>query len=738
VKLRTSLFALVAGTAVPLVALAAVLAYFLLAHETATFRAGAQDRNRAFMTAVDTELRGHFTALRALAASQSLERDDMRAFQSEAMRVVATHPAWSAVILADRSGQQLVNTKYTFGERLPRVSDTASFDAVVNGARPEIGHVAAGPRGNWAVPMRLPILRDGAVRYILTAPIRPDAFLRLIQEQHFPDGWAAGLLDSTGRFVARVPERAPGSLASTDLRDALAGAPEGWYRGSTLEGSDAFTAFRTSEFSRWTVAVSVPATQLLAAGWHTAGYTLLGAVLSLLLAVAIALVVGGRIAAPIAAVASRARAMAHGNAGALTAPAQAGIDEVRALERALAEAGDAVLEREMLRDREETALKAADRAKDEFLAMLGHELRNPLSAITASAHVLRLAHPGDAAATRAHGVIERQTRQMTRLVEDLLDVSRLTMGKVSLEPERFDLAELVRSAVLAWRSVAARPEERVQLRLESAWVCADRARIEQVVGNLLDNADKFSPSGSAIRVRVARSGEHALLEVEDRGEGIPPDMLARIFDAFVQAPQDLSRSRGGMGLGLALVRRLVELHHGSVTATSGGAGTGATFTVRLPIVAPPHGSAVTPLPADAGLAPQRILVVEDNEDARTMLATMLELEGHQVRAVGTGAAALETAHAWHPVVMIVDIGLPDIDGYAIARRMRELAAPPRLLALSGYGQAEDERRAYDAGFDVHLTKPVDPELLRRVLAGMTRGAHNTASRPPTSSAFEPG
>jgi signal transduction histidine kinase/ActR/RegA family two-component response regulator len=722
-KLHTSLFVLVAGTGVPLLALAAVLAYFLLAHEATTFRDGTLDRNRALISAVDAEIRGHFTSLRALAASRSLEQDDLAAFHAEAARVVGTHGDWGTLVLSDANGQQLVNTRLPFGAPLPKVSDRPSFDAVVRSARPTVGSVSRGPHGNYHVPMRLPIVRDGAVKYVLTAAIDPRAFLRLIEEQQFPAGWAAALLDASGRFVARVPERLPGELASADLRAALGREPEGWYRGTTLEGMDTFTAHRTSGYSNWAVGVAVPAPQVFAAAWRTAAFMSVAALLLLGLAVAFAYVMGRRIAAPIAAVAARARALARGHPDALLMPAQAGIEEVRSVEHALAEAGDAVLEREALRDREENALKAADKAKDEFLAMLGHELRNPLSAITASAHVLRLARPGDASATRAHAVIERQARQMTRLVEDLLDVSRLTMGKVTLELDRFDLAEIVQHAATAWREAGDRSPGRLELSLSSACVHADRARIEQVVSNLLDNADKFSPAGMPVTVRVERRGARAVLEVADRGEGIAPAMLARIFDPFVQAPQDLARARGGMGLGLALVRRLVELHGGSVDASSEGLGHGATFVVTLPAVEQ-AGSHRAP---SAGVHPaavvRRILVVEDNDDARVMLATMLELEGHVVRAVADGLGAVECARDWQPEVGIVDIGLPDIDGYELARRLRAPGAHPglRLVALSGYGQSDDARRAYEAGFDLHLTKPVDPAFLRDVLVALVPG-----------------
>jgi len=397
------------------------------------------------------------------------------------------------------------------------------------------------------------------------------------------------------------------------------------------------------------------------------------------------------------------------------------------LARALTEAADGIREREALRTRERLALREAYRAKDEFLAMLGHELRNPLSAITTAVQVMRAAPAGSGMETQARTIIERQSRQMTRLIEDLLDVSRLTMGKVRLHPEAFDLEQLVRHLVQTWEQSRRIEAGRVSVLTQPAWVRADRARVEQVFANLLDNATKFTPPNRVIAVEVRRDGDDAVLEVRDQGAGIAPEMLGEVFKLFVQGPQGPDRTRGGLGLGLAVVRRLVEMHGGSVRAASAGPNLGSTFTVRLPAVEPVLSAAEPPAPAVSGRL--RILVIEDNDDGREMLRTMLELHGHEVRVASTGVEGIAEARRWRADVVLLDVGLPDLDGYEVARRLhaeRE-TAHAKLVAITGYGQAEDEQRAYRAGIDVHVTKPVEPQELLRILAEVTRTPQGAAA-----------
>jgi CheY-like chemotaxis protein len=307
---------------------------------------------------------------------------------------------------------------------------------------------------------------------------------------------------------------------------------------------------------------------------------------------------------------------------------------------------------------------------------------------------------------------------MARLVGDLLDISRVAMGKVALERERFNLAEAAGNVLNTWRASGRVERHRLLQDLKPAWIDADRARIEQILSNLLDNAVKFTPAGKRIAVHTAQEGENAVLRVSDEGAGLAPGSAQRMFDLFVQGERGLDRAAGGLGVGLALVKRLTELHGGSVAAESAGPGRGATFSVRLPAVLPPaqRQAAVSPLV----LAPRKVLIVEDNDDARHMLHEALAFSGHDVREARDGASGLALAAEAHPDIALIDIGLPDLDGYEVARRLRAAPGGRRmgLIAITGYGQAEDQRRAYEAGFDAHLTKPVAPERLKQVMAGL--------------------
>jgi PAS domain S-box-containing protein len=369
------------------------------------------------------------------------------------------------------------------------------------------------------------------------------------------------------------------------------------------------------------------------------------------------------------------------------------------------------------RKQAEIALREANRAKDEFLAMLSHELRNPLAALTSSAHVLKVVPPSSADAVKARGVVERQTKHMTSLVSDLLDINRVTLGKLSLQRERFNAAETLFAVIDVWRATGRLESHMVSPSLEPVWVEGDRVRIEQIASNLLDNAIKFTPAGKKITVSLRREDREAVLRVADEGIGVAPEECSRIFDLFVQGNFS-PRAGGGLGIGLALVKRLAELHGGSAAAASEGQGRGMTFTVRLPAVDQPTVQAKTP---SVDVASRRsILIVEDNDDARQMLQAILSLDGHQVCAARDGKSGLGLAAETWPDLALIDIALPDMDGYEVARRLRTLNGDRRidLIAISAFGQARDQRRAYEVGFDAYLVKPVVPERLKQVIAGL--------------------
>jgi PAS domain S-box-containing protein len=370
------------------------------------------------------------------------------------------------------------------------------------------------------------------------------------------------------------------------------------------------------------------------------------------------------------------------------------------------------------RRRAEEALVEADRQKDEFLAMLAHELRNPLAPIRSSSELLARILPDEPRARAVIEVLQRQVRHLSHLVDDLLDVSRITQGRIELNLATVDVADVIAQAVETVESAIRERGQDLQIlsSYRSLYIQADMARLVQCLVNLLNNAIKYTDRGGRILLESRQEGDKAVIEVSDNGFGIAPNLLPRIFDLFVQSDRTLDRSQGGLGIGLSVVKRLIEMHGGTVSARSEGPGRGAVFTLRLPLVARPRLEARPAAPVS--VPPRRILVVDDNIDAANTLVMMLRLDGHEVEAVYAGQHALERVGTFQPQIVLLDIGLPGMDGYEVARRMRKLPGADRirLVALTGYGQAEDRARAIEAGFDDHLVKPVESGALQGSLA----------------------
>jgi signal transduction histidine kinase/CheY-like chemotaxis protein len=380
--------------------------------------------------------------------------------------------------------------------------------------------------------------------------------------------------------------------------------------------------------------------------------------------------------------------------------------------------------RELLSEQRQTAdaLREADRRKDEFLAMLAHELRNPLTPIRNGLEILRVAEADRAVVAQTREMMDRQVQHVARLVDDLLDVSRITRGRVELRREPVDLVEIIARTVEAARPLFDARKLRLTVSQpgEPVRVTGDPTRLTQVIDNLLNNAVKYTPEGGQVGLALEQQGGQAVVRVRDTGAGIPADMLPKVFDLFTQVDHTLDRSQGGLGIGLTLVRSLVELHGGSVEAFSQGLGQGSEFVVRLPVLS---GEAVPcSQQAGAGSGPGRprcrILVVDDNVDAANSLAALFRLSGHEVRTAHTGLKVLGVARELKPEVALLDLGLPEMDGFEVARRLRQepWGKDVLLIALTGYGQEEDRRRSREAGFDHHLTKPADPAVLEKLLS----------------------
>ena len=378
------------------------------------------------------------------------------------------------------------------------------------------------------------------------------------------------------------------------------------------------------------------------------------------------------------------------------------------------------LEGELRRHAEQLA--DTDRRKDEFLATLAHELRNPLAPVRNALQILCLAGDNRLAAEQARAMMDRQVQQLVRLVDDLLDVSRVTRGKVELKKERGAVSSIVATAVETSRPLieAARHELTISLPAETIEVEADPTRLAQVLSNLLNNAAKYTDPGGKIWLTAAREGDQACVRVRDTGIGIAAEMLPRVFDMFMQVDRSSGRGQGGLGVGLALVRTLLDMHGGTVEARSDGTGRGSEFTVRLPVAPerrPPQGRGETEGGVAIPLPVRRVLVVDDNADAAQSLAMLLRMLGQDVRTAPDGHSALEAARVSMPEVAFLDIGLPGMTGHELARRLRGAPDGDRVLlvAVTGWGQEEDRRRSQEAGFDYHLTKPADPEALQRLL-----------------------
>jgi signal transduction histidine kinase len=375
-------------------------------------------------------------------------------------------------------------------------------------------------------------------------------------------------------------------------------------------------------------------------------------------------------------------------------------------------------ERGLLLERERAArssAEAANHAKDEFLAMLSHELRNPLAAISHASQTLVDLESQHVFAGRAVEIISRQTKHLSQLVDDLLDVGRVTAGKIVLKRQDLNLADAVAQSLEVFLVAGRLPDHEAVVELAPVWVNADPYRLSQVIENLLDNAIKYTPPGGRICVQTLAEDDEAVVRVSDNGIGIAADLLPHVFDLFMQERRSLDRAQGGIGVGLTLVRRLVELHGGRVDAYSEGIAMGSTFVVRLPRTEPGETAAPTVAKSPSTALPLRIVIVEDDPDGREALRLLLVRSGFEVHEAIDGESGLELVQRLQPDVVLLDIGLPGLDGYEVARRLRSTPKCPRLIAITGYGRPEDRERSMQAGFDQHLIKPVNYQELQRAL-----------------------
>ena len=742
-SLRRRLLLLAAVAIVPLAVTSGIGVYAVAQQQRVHAERVGLELARALATAVDGEHRSSISVLASLATSRALDGDDLRGFLNRARRVLATQPNWAAVMLSDPSGAVLADTRHAYGVALPSIASETGFQTTVAARVATVGNLMVGPPGTVSFPVRTPVVLDGGLRYVLTALVKPDAVLEVVRRQRVPADWIVSVFDANGLRVARSRAHAEtlGGRAAPSVQVLMAsGAAEGVGQTRTLEGESTYTSYSRLPTSGWTAVPGIPASLVEAAAYRSLVAYGGGILLSIAVGTLGAIWVARSISRPIGAL--RLLAQALGRREALPAPDIA-IPEIRDVAVALSSAAEErtrdEAERERLLRREQDAratAEAANRGKDQFLATLSHELRTPLNAVYGWARMLRDGQVPADEADRALEAIIRNANSQVQLIDDLLDVSRIVTGKMRLDVRAVDMSTVIESAMDAVRPAATAKGIRLQSVLDprAGPITGDPARLQQVMWNLLMNAVKFTPRGGRVQVHLLRVHSHVEIVVSDTGQGIAPEMLFSIFDRFRQADSSTTRAHGGLGLGLALVKHLVELHGGSVVAESGGAEKGATFVVRLPLpiaeVAAAWASRRHPTAADVELPPPaglrldgvRVLVVDDDADALLLASAMLTTAGASVTTCSSVRDALDAFDRSRPDVLVSDIEMPGEDGYSLIRKVRALedhrGGKVPAVALTAYGSTHDRMVSLNAGYSMHVPKPVDPGEFVTIVASL--------------------
>ena len=652
---------------------------------------------RVVAVGVELELGATRVALLALAQSETLTAADLPAFERRLRTRGFLRPSWERLAVFNSEGALLFEVA---GQGRGAVSiGTAEIDAIARAWVTQTADRSLIVSARYASPARLgtwiavPATSSNGARHLLAVRVGPEVWQALLEGHALADASHLALFDGQRRMLAstRAPGRSTDETPHADGVPVMASRSTGTQKPLSIDASESYAAWQVLQKSDWSVGAAVAAGTFDAARQRANLWTFGVAAACLLLGVAAALVVAWRVGSPL-------QRLLQGGGGGADEPI-----EVAAASKLAERERSALMARERLARHD---AQAANRAKDELLSMLGHELRNPLNAIVTSVEVLRRAPPESTTAESARAVIARQARKLASMVDDLLDIGHVMADEVTLQLRPLDLMPLVDACVAEARARAGERRQRLTHEaLCSVWVRADPRRITQLLLNLLDNAIKHSPTGSTIHAELIQSDGTAVLRVHGSGPGIAPALLTRAFEPLVQGERAPERPAGGLGIGLTLVKRLVELHGGSVEARSSGEG--SVLELRLPAI---------DLPGIARpAASRRVGVIDGHPDALEGLRAMLELAGHTVATAADGNAGLEMLLTQTPDVALVDIGLSGLDGLEIARRSRAAGFRGRLIALSGYGRQQDRERSLAAGFHAHLVKPIDPSLLMPLL-----------------------
>lgn len=736
---------LVVGVLLPVVLFAVAVVHRLSSQEQVASERRALRAAHHLAETVESEMDSTTRTLQALAVSEQLNQENLQPFYLEMQRAAQTQPTWLSIILLAPDGQHLFNTRRPFGTELPTAVERESVRRVIGTRQPVVGNLAQGDLGqNLGFPIRVPVVRNGELRYILTAVITPNALARVLEEQAPIEGeWTRTVVDDQGTVVARTrnPERFVGKPGTPSFLERTSQTPDGVYRDKTLDGEQVYVAFSQVKDSGWVVAVTVPVRAIQGPA-KQAMWLVIGSGLALLLvSSAGAILLSRHISRSIASAASAAQALARGDRPQVS---PSSIQEVLLLAESLDFAANLLAQREQQQGENLARIEAAreeaetaNRLKDEFLAVLSHELRSPLNPILGWSKLLRTGKLDATKTAYALETIERNAKLQTQLIEDLLDVSRILQGKLILNQVPVNLSAIVAAALETVNLMAQAKSIEIQMTLDptTGKVLGDPARLQQVVWNLLSNAVKFTPEKGYIDIQLKAVGSHAQIQISDTGQGISPEFLPYVFEYFRQADSTTTRKFGGLGLGLAIVRHLVELQGGTVQADSRGEGQGSIFTVTLPLLEDENPAekdekkGLRSISHDLPLKDVQVLLVDDERDTRDVIAFILEEAGAIATVVESAIAVLELLPQIKPDILVSDIGMPGMNGYQLIHQIRGL--PPEqngqipAIALSAYAGEIDQQKARAAGFHQHISKPVEPETLVEAIASLL--ARNTNS-----------
>ncbi|MDO9405584.1 MAG: ATP-binding protein [Polaromonas sp.] len=720
-RIKSLLVALVAGIALPLVALAGFITVQLWHQQQSAYAQQFLERANAVRLAIDTEFAVTLRTLRAVGdATEILPADTEEVLLRRFRRLLDNNLQWSAVVLTDNSGRVVMSETRPGIVQVPLL-DSGLIRSTISSGEAYISDLTASADGRRVVFVATPVTHRDRTQGVIYAVIDHTHWLTLLREYPVSERGTLTVIDRRAVVVTRTrhDEKWVGTRAPAEFWQEVANRSSGTFDVTSLDGVPLYASFSRSKVSGWILSTGVPKDEVVhALYWQTALVVGVG-----LIAVMGAMVAAWRLGRSINTAFTGLLISARSLASDTPEPGfHLPIREARTVQKALEEAHHELLAKQSLLneslEREALARQQAEsssKSKDKFLAMMGHELRNPLSAISSAVELIR-ADDARPLVAKSSDIIKRQARHLTAMVNDLMDVAQLDAGDIVLQRTHLDLAQVAARVLQRFDETGRCAHLKIRIEHAPAPIFADESRVELLITCLLDNACKYTPPGGDVVLEVTEVHGASVLRIRDTGKGIAPDVAASMFDAFTQGDRGIERSEGGLGLGLALARQLVELHEGEISASSEGAGKGATFTVSFP-KADHDAGAQTPLPPSPA-NDLLLTVVEDIADNRDMLIEFLEGTGRRINGAADGPSAVDTILGGPSDIAVIDIGLPGFSGLEVARRIRRHALDKRvyLIALTGYGTDADRKNAMDAGFDDFLVKPFDPDRFEEAIA----------------------